>query len=370
MTTLFVSTCGTSLFTNGAGDLGRDLRESANDDATTLRARSRGAELVMRLERQADVLSRATPAEAKLLSAELNGLVSSGVAFESGAHHVLLVTATAQGEAAGQAAAAWIRARGPQVTAEVRVLDGLSTASVEAFEGGMASFADFCRDYVGPYREAGHRVVFNLVGGFKALLAYATLFGMIYADEQLYLFDGPGMPLLRIPRVPLKFDLEASVRRHVGALRGLSLGLGVSAEELSEIPDALLFRQGGEVTLSTWGQLAWDASKRAIYAERLLDSPSAKVVYEDTFARSVKGIETDRLVQVNERVDDLARYVSVDLPRGTPPLARLDLKSVKGSGRNGSTHECDAWSDKDARRIYLRLRDGVAHLDRVDRALH
>lgn len=367
MKRLFVSTCGTSLFTNGASSEERTaLGASANDSEAALRGRPERAVVEDRIAERTKALEGATAADAQKWSAELNGLVSYPGAFEGGAHHIFLVTDTAQGKAGGEACASWVRTRG--ATAEVCVLEDLTTADLEAFHRGMANFSAFCRDTVSSYRADKWHVVFNLVGGFKTLVAYGALLGMAWADEQVYLFEAPGSPLLRIPRMPVSLTMDDALRAHMMPVRRLARGLSVTTAEVEALPEALVYRIGDALDLSTWALRNWEELRPNVYATELLPSPSPRVVFGERFAKSVAGQPSDRVRLVNERIDDLSCWAeAADKDKKKMNPKRLDVKEVKGAS---PTLECDAWADRDARRIYFTYEGGVATLDRLAAALH
>jgi putative CRISPR-associated protein (TIGR02619 family) len=199
-----VSTCGTSLLTNRApGDLNALLRRTANQREDALAKEDRSAIDARILDRQ-EALKGSTLQEARDLSAELNGLLgiydddlSRGANNRN--HHVFLHTDTYQGVQVGKLLLEWAQRRG--LSAEAHRVDNLNTARMEEFREGMGNLADWCADALPGYRDGGYRVVFNLIGGFKALQGFMQTLGMFYADESVYLFEGE-RALLRIPGFP------------------------------------------------------------------------------------------------------------------------------------------------------------------------
>jgi hypothetical protein len=76
------------------------------------------------------------------------------------------------------------------------------------------------------------------------------------------------------------------------------------------------------------------------------------------------------MAQINEKMDDLARYVESNRTINPPSL---DFKMLKGGARQGSTHEIDAWRDGSAKRIFGHFDPrNPSHfiVDRLDKALH
>lgn len=70
---------------------------------------------------------------------------------------------------------------------------------------------------------------------------------------------------------------------------------------------------------------------------------------------------------MNDKLDKLAVYLESDQ---TKPLKSLDLKPLKGNPKPPSTHEFDAWADRDAKRVYCHFEGETLILDRLDKALH
>ena len=353
MRTLIVSTVGTSALTNQSTDDEKALlRRTANDTETGLAADVRGplTSLVSRLVAR---LEGAKVNGARELSAELNGILAhyQGDPFRGrGDHHVLLTTDTYQCRSIGEAVANWLRAN--DLSAEARPLDALATNDLHAFRQGVGELIRFCEEDVTGYRERGYRVVFNLVGGFKAVQAYAQSLGMIYADDQIYLFEAPGSPLLHIPRLPITFDLAGVVQAHHAAMRCLALGLPVPEENVAIIPETLLELLSPVPELSLWGQVAWKKHHRELYGASLLGSPSARVGYGDGFAASCKSLDKDRLVHINHRIDQLAQYQATN---GVANPPSLNVHLLRGGPVPDATHEAYAWSDLDAKRLFLRF---------------
>ena len=91
-------------------------------------------------------------------------------------------------------------------------IDDLNTSSLEEFRLGIDELIKWCVGTLPGYRASGYKIVFNLVGGFKALHGYMQTLGMFYADETVYIFE-TSRELLSIPRMPV--DLEASAKQAV-----------------------------------------------------------------------------------------------------------------------------------------------------------
>lgn len=69
---------------------------------------------------------------------------------------------------------------------------------------------------------------------------------------------------------------------------------------------------------------------------------------------------------INQRIDQLEKHLND--PSYNP--RSLDFKSLKGKSMKPSTHEADAWSDQDAKRIFGHFERDVFVLDKLDKGLH
>lgn len=300
------------------------------------------------------------------LSAELNGVIRfyGGNPAVARDYHVLLATDTWLGESTARIVATALERYGHQV--EVRRVMDLRTDDPESFRWAMSDLVGWCTETVKGYRAAGHRVVFNLTGGFKSVQGFMQALGMVYADESIYVFERTEQ-LLRLPRLPVELDSEAILRRHLPLFRRIAAGLVVTEAEVADVPESLVHVLDEQATFSPWGELVWQEAHKAVYGTQLLDSISPKVCYGPHFQRSVEGLKPDRLQLVNERIDQLARR----LEQGESYNPRsLDFKVLQGGGYKGSSHECDAWADQDAKRLFGHYEEGCFVLDRLEKGLH
>jgi putative CRISPR-associated protein (TIGR02619 family) len=283
-----VSTVGTSLLTNGADrDLTDFLRRTANLTEEELPAADRSL-IDARADAVADALAAADVPTRRRLSAELNGLYGvCGPALEASPPdlHFLLATDTHQGRATARLVGGLLQAAG--CIAEVVAPPRLSTRSQADFAHGVRALITWCEEGLPGYRDAGYRVVFNLVGGFKSLQGYANTIGMFHADEIVYIFEGEGSPLLRIPRLPIRLD-AGPLERERSLCARLAEGLTVPATQLSGWPEALWEEaEPGRAWLSGWGLLVWGRLKDELLADEPLELP--RLTYATSFRRDFAG---------------------------------------------------------------------------------
>ena len=195
-----VSTCGTSIFTNGT----------------------------------ADELNK------------IDGLIAAKLDEAKQNTHYLIHTDTYQGVKAAELIQSWGNHSGIRMT-PVKI-DDLKTRSVEEFRLGVNNLIEWCGWTLPGYRSQGCRVIFNLVGGFKSLQGYMQTLGMFYADETVYIFETGG-ELLRIPRMSVKFsaNTKQSVIENSLAFRRMQRGLYSSI--LPPVSDRIIITRKAQRTV-------------------------------------------------------------------------------------------------------------------------
>ncbi len=367
---LIVSTCGTSLLTNGADDaLRRVLTRTANARLADLAQEDR-EQIQARVAEQQAGLNGASHTEVRRLSAELNGILGlyeNQPELGKADQHVLLHTDTFQGEVVANMIRDWLTSRG--LSASCELVRELSTARLEAFRVGMNELLNWSDRTLPGYRDAGFHVVFNLVGGFKSIQGFMQTLGMFYADETVYIFEA-GNELLRIPRLPIEINAGAreSLRQNLTAIRLLDAGLPLADRQLlPAIPETFLYRLGDEVDLSVWGRLIWKRHKPEFYREQPLPTLSSWLVPSSKTLDQAQQLPPERIAVFNERMDDLAVYLEGG-QKNCPK--RLDFKALKGNPCPPATHECDLWADADTQRAFGHFAGTVFEVDRIGAALH
>lgn len=365
---LIVSTCGTSLLTNNVSS---DLRALLTDFANQSKPEDVPPEQRQRIQQHLDArcgeFARGTDSKRLMdLSAELNGLIRfygghPGVARDQ---HVLLATDTWLGESTARIVADVLERHGHLV--EVKRVRDLRTDDPDSFRWAMSDLVAWCAETLKGYRDTGYRVVFNLTGGFKSVQGFMQALGMIYADESVYVFERTEQ-LLRLPRLPVQLDAETILRRHLGVFRRIAAGLPVRETEVADMPESLVNALDGQAAFSPWGELIWQEAYRAVYGAELLEPITPKLVLGPRFQQTLNGLAPDRVRHVNERLDQLARR----LEEGETYNPRaLDFKPLRGGDHKGSTHECDAWADGGAKRLFGHFEGGRYVIDRLDQGLH
>ena len=366
--TLMISTCGTSLLTNEAEKSVIDvLRKSANCRVQDLTC-----------EQQQVIDDRVLVCRKGLLesdmvavrprSAELNGLLGyydNRFQGRGQDQHFLVHTDTYQGDQVASILEEYLKSHKLKVSKQT--FPDLRTDTIENFHHGITELIKWCEDTLPGYRQCQYHVVFNLTGGFKSIQGWMQTLGMFYADEIVYIFES-GRELLRIPRIPVAIDegVRQTVEHHLDLFRQLAPpGATCDVNDLKDIPEVFFYRLEGQAELSPWGKLVWERSRNEIYGVKIREPASNRIRYAEKFRKAASAMAKDRLLHLNQRVDDLSGF----LRDGSNPQ-RLDFKQLKGNPCPPSTHECDAWADKAAWRIFAHFDGQILILDNVGPGLH
>ncbi|KAB2965033.1 MAG: putative CRISPR-associated protein [Thermoanaerobaculia bacterium] len=353
---LLVSTCGTSLLTNGTSAEDRAwLTKVANDCEVD------SSRLGPIVEDRRAVLAAADEPTRCRMSAELNGIAAVHRRYTPRqVSHVIVHTDTALGKAAAQLVDAALGNAALLLSAA-----GLRTDNLSSFRAALADLSAQLDTLVASYRAQGWFVVFNLTGGFKSLNGYLQTLAMILADRCVFLFEG-APELMEIPRLPVRLAEVDELRAHARTFRQLAVGYAVAADAAQGVPDSLLMEVDGEVTTSTLGDVAWARHRATLFSEQLHPPLSRKLQVAESVRREFAGLQSEQKMQVNEALDEFSAYLdnARELPR-----SRL-FKKLLGKPVPGSTHELYAWSDGAAGRLLGHFEpNGVFVVDRLTKHL-
>ncbi len=284
-------------------------------------------------------------------------------------YHVLICDDTWLKKTAASCVALWLKNRG--LTAEVRPQVDTDPANVglHAAQIAILELIEWCELTLPRYQQAGYQVIFNLPGSFRSEPGTLQLLSAYYADETTYFFENR-RSLLRIPgRLgSMDYEREQIIREHLDVFRRLAMRLPTITTNLPETiyPPTLLMKYD-EATLSPWGRIVWNEARKFIYKDKVHPSPSTKLIFGEKFEQSIYGITPEQTISVNKRIDQLAKYLET---KGEYNPSSLDFKQLENDPCPPSTHEIDAWSDGDAKRIFGHYEESIFILDKLDRALH
>lgn len=359
MSKIILSPVGTSILTKG--DFPREIHTYSNCRHKEEIPPEIGAKIEAYIAQTHDLVVSLSLEEIKIRSAELNGIMQYYQGNMNNAEkdtHLLLPSDTYIGREACRIVQSFL----DKYCDDVRIMDirDLQTKDSDYFQYALSELtAEIMRIKQSMYQ--GQKLIFNLTGGFKAILGFLQSLGMFYADETIYVFEF-SESLLNIPPLPVKLVPEEHIIEHARTFRRLAMGLVVTDDECDVIPSSLVLSLFDEPTLSAYGRIVWDNFRRDLYSKALLDSPSDKIVFTDTFIDSVNKDRNDKaFYEINRRLDDLANYLETNREQ---MLRSLDLKKLR-LAQGESTHEFDAWADQGARRVFCHYDDGVLILDEL-----
>lgn len=334
---LLVSSCGVSLLQNGASADDLAWLKAAANEVTVDEAR-----LAWSVSARREGLKMADEPTRRKLCAELNGIGAVLDRYKpKQLFHLLVHTDTALGK---ETAGLVQEALGNQTLP--LSAGGLRTNDLTSFRAALADLTRQLDTLVRSYREQGWFVVFNLTGGFKPLSGYLQTLAMISADRCVFLFEG--MPLMEIPRLPVRLSDIDELREHAALFRRLAVGYTVRTDDAKGASDSLLMEVDGEATTSVLGDVAWARHRATLFAEKLHPPISTKVRVADAVQKVFAGLEAAQRVQVNEALDEFSAYID----QNRPLLASRKFKKLQGHPEPGSTHELYAWSDGATGRLF------------------
>jgi putative CRISPR-associated protein (TIGR02619 family) len=210
--------------------------------------------------RFADILP-AGEALQSTLSAEIHSLVRIGV---SPADRVIfLASDTPDGEACARALACYLEKHFPGVLVEVLPVKGLQVHDAELFRReGVVNFVRDCLRTVRDYGTA--QVILNPTGGYKALVPYTVLVGMVKRVPCRYIFEQSSQ-LLTLPPLPVAFD-RGPFERYRSLIERIERETAIPAKDWERevrhddrsLLEPLVERTNVEVTLSAVGLLLLD----------------------------------------------------------------------------------------------------------------
>lgn len=138
------------------------------------------------------------------LSAEVHSLARMGVGALDDV--VLYSSETPDGQVCAQAVAHYLEAARPGLRARVVVIDGLQVTDAERFR--TAGVLNFTKKVLAEIENNGAaQCVLNPTGGFKSLVPYTVLIGMLKGVPAQYIFE-QSTALIPLPMMPVEFARE------------------------------------------------------------------------------------------------------------------------------------------------------------------
>lgn len=369
---IIISTCGTSLLTNGVAQLAAEeqqpmrhmLNAMSNHQEKELSPEEK-ARLDAYLDRREQDVLRLSLEEARRASAEINGLCAlfNGALPQKSDQCYLVQTDTYLGKRCCSMLCRWGEQHNLNIS--VHPVPDLNTRNLSDFRVAMNDLTHWCAKEIAPQRNRRTSVIFNLTGGFKSVNGFMQTLGMLYADEVVYLFES-SHELLRIPRLPLDIESAATaiMERHVHLFRRMSADIPATADQICDIPRTLIDEYDkDQYLLSPWGIMLWEKFTAEYYSRDFIQASPLpdEIIYTQKFLESISACQknAEELYALNERIDDLLKYYAggkKDMPK------RLTFKKLSKQYKQ-STHEFYAWSKPGAKRVFCHYEDSRLVLD-------
>jgi putative CRISPR-associated protein (TIGR02619 family) len=363
---LILSTCGSSIITNRLDSNERNIVNKYSNIKKIEEIKDKDErQLLLKIIEDKRNLIMNHDFDIRLISAEMNGLLTyKNNQLSNKDIYYLLYSDTYYGFCVFNLLKEFINTK---YGIEVFGLstEGLQTNNFQEFHHALTSLIPELNIIHEAYSDRYH-ILYNLTGGFKSVNAFLQSLSLFFADEVFYLFESSSN-ILKIPKIPVKSDFLGIFKEHLHTLRKLKLNLITKNEEISDIPDSLIYRYLNMYDLSYWGAALWEKYKTELYSEKILESPYNKIQYNSTFEESSKNLESRRICQINKKIDDLVLYLKSGKINHTKSL---DLKKLKIKVNKISDYELDAWHDEDCKRIFCHFSGDIIILDRLDKALH
>ncbi len=151
---------------------------------------------------------------------------------------------------------------------------------------GVKNFLKRCIDLMEEY-EYTHDIIINPTGGFKGIVPYTTLVGMIFSKPIYYIFENSDA-LIRLPIIPINYNGEL-LDKCAEKLRQIEENTAIHTDEFwnkidfyeKEKFSPLIEEEGGSVTLSPVGMLLWERYKKDFppHLERTDKKPEGKKIH-------------------------------------------------------------------------------------------
>jgi len=241
----------------------------------------------------------------RALSAELNTL--DRLKLGNGDRVILLTTDNALGRVCGVAVKE-ILERIYKVSVEARRVEGLQVQDEKLLkEKGLKNFIKvIVDDYLANDNvKYNYDIILNPTGGFKGILPFLTILGMIYAKPSIYLFEFSD-ELIHLPPLPITFDINI-YNRVKDALKYLEDEVAITKEAfLSKIDGYdqleeqlfLSFTEPYEANLVTLSPLA--------YVFLQLDNNSTKVLIESKAYEKLQTIKGEKRIIIERMIENSA----------------------------------------------------------------
>lgn len=195
------------------------------------------------------------------LSAEIHSLFR--IRIDSSDRVLLFTSGTDEGYCCGLAVKKYLESYWPGIEVNTEPIDGLQVKNADQFRNkGVLTYIRKATEAIENY--GNFNVILNPTAGYKALVPYTVLLGMIKAVECKYIFE-QSTSLIELPALPVEFK-RSQFEAYKEIFETIDRKSSISKQEWeSRVPyqerlllDPLIEQSGNEITLSGVGFLFLD----------------------------------------------------------------------------------------------------------------
>ena len=244
----------------------------------------------------------------RVLSAELHSLARMGVSDRDTV--VLFSSETPDGQACAGAVKRYLDAVRPGIDCRIEVIAGLQVSDADRFRtAGVLNFTQAVLRELDRY--GASQCVLNPTGGFKSLVPYTVLIGMLKGVPARYIFE-QSSNLIALPMMPVEFartrleplrPLLERIQRETAVPRA-DLEAILPFDERQALESLFEDLGQGQVTLSPVGFLIWEELERP---SSLVPFLSRRALDDLLKVRAIEGCKPDdylaRVARVSGHLD-------------------------------------------------------------------
>ena len=245
---LIISTTGTSIATNIRRDIfpkffNKDAEEKIREEIKT----------AIKIK------------EVDLISAETKSLNKIGI--DNTTHIAFIHTDTPDGRLCSEVLKEWC-SKNWRCTVTLHEVKDLQVKDADLFvREGIRNYLKLCIDLIEKNRFS-HNVILNPTGGFKGIVPYTTLLGMIFSMPIYYIFENSDT-LIKLPSIPINYDADimdrcaerlSMIEEKTSILKN-EFWKGIDFNDKERFV-SLIEEGGNNVTLSPIGFLLWERYKK------------------------------------------------------------------------------------------------------------
>ncbi len=247
----------------------------------------------------------------RYLSAEIHSLVRLGV--KSSDRIVLFSSETKDGQACANAVKLYLDSQFPGVDCVVQIVPGLQVKDSKKFRTeGVINFMKKVLHEIDGYGNS--QCVLNPTGGFKSLVPYTVLIGMIKGVAAKYIFE-QSSELLDLPSLPIEFARERlePLQSLIERINNETSVKRIEWEKAIPYHDRVNFssifeHDNDDVTLSSVGFLVWNEIQKPRALMPFISRKATDEMVKLTQLATCKPMEFIRRVSADKQQLENARH--------------------------------------------------------------